>query len=156
MNTLKNWGLYGVIATSLLLLSGCGQINSLTTGADETITPVTTASTLLSSTNNEWTLVNQTEETLSYTNKSNDNVTLTFSKIPLSGKITYTLPNIADRQELELGVLSSLSTYTIASGDTQTWTIDGLPENATDVVLTLFLIVNNSNSTQEIQLSSTQ
>jgi len=156
MNTLKNWGIYGFIAASLLLLAGCGQVSSLTTGADETKAPVTTATTLLSSTNNEWTLVNGLEETLAYTNTSNDVVTLTFSKIPLSGKISYTLPNTTERQDLELGVLSSLSTYTLARGETQTWVIEGLPENATDVVLTLFLIVNNSSSTEEIQLRPTK
>jgi uncharacterized protein YceK len=154
MNILKNWGRYGIIALLACAVSGCGQINTLTTGADETTTIETSHSTtLLSSTNSEWTLTNGNTETLSYTNNSTETVTLTFNKMPISGKISYTTPSNDTLQELQLGILSSLATYSIASGDTQTWTIEGLPDNAANVVLTLVLIVNETFTTETIQLN---
>ena len=150
MNTFKKWGLYGFVLVSLVTLSGCGQVTSLTSGADESTKAVTT-SHVLSSHNNEWTLEGGT---LSYTNKSGAALNLTFSKTPLSGHIRYTSPEVSAPQEIELGILSSLATYTLADGETQQWDIDALPEGATNVVLTLYLLVDGQPTTQEIQLNT--
>jgi uncharacterized protein YceK len=148
MNTLKNWGICSVILLSFIAVTGCGQVSSLTKGTDETGTQSHTQ--LLNSSNQEWQLLNGADETITYTNSSPETVSFTFAKLPLSGKIAYNIPTTTERQELELGTLSSLQTYQVGSGETQSWSIEGLPDDASNVVLTLFLIVNESYTTQEI------
>jgi uncharacterized protein YceK len=150
MNTPKKCSLYGLVLALLFTLSGCGQVSSLTTGADESTDPVTT-SQILSSENQEWDLNTETD-TLSYTNNSGEALTLTFTKTPLSGHIRYTLPRVSQYQSSDLGLLSSLVTYTLAHRETKQWKIESLPPGAREVVLTLHLIVDGDLITQEIPL----
>lgn len=147
MNTLKKWGLYGSLILLLLSLSGCGQVSGLTTGTDEAYTTTT-----LSNISNTWHLDNGTSASLHYTNNTEEPVTLTFISTPLSVSLSYVLPGDTQRYSQDFGILSSLATYTIDSGQTQTWVIDRLPDGATDVVLTLNLFSEDRVITQAIPL----
>lgn len=150
MNTPKKCSIYGFVLVLLFTLSGCGQVSSLTTGADELTDAVTTRQ-ILSSENQEWALNNETA-TLSYTNNSGAPLTLTFTKTPLSGHIRYTLPLVSQYQNSDLGRLSSLATYTLAHRETKQWKIESLPRGAREVILTLHLTVDGDLITQEIPL----
>ncbi len=149
MNTLK-WGLYGLLIVFLFTLSGCGQVSNLTTGADESNTVIT--SSRLFSANQAWLFTKETA-TLSYTNTTEDSVTLTFIRTPIAITLSYQLPGDPQTYSQDFGVLNALTTYTLAPGQIQSWQTDRLPEQAIAVVLTLYMMVENQVVTEDIPLN---